>query len=504
MTGAIFRCVCGLDLPLVEDAEIACTRCGTVHRPQAATGSPAETAVLAENGSPRAPGRPGSAAAGDGLMGQTFDHFRILNKLGEGGVGTVYRALDTSLERQVALKVLNEEGDPAALEAFVHEARAQARLSHPGIATIYYIGRRAQTPYFAMEYVPGESLDVRVARGPLPPSEVVRIGLQAVRSLREASEQGITHRDIKPGNFILSRSGTLKLTDFGLSKTERGGLQITGSRAITGTPHYIAPEQARGESTDLRTDIYSLGAMLYHLAYGRPPFEADGFLNVISRHLGSPLEFPDPPPADLPAGFPSLIARMMQKEPRFRFQDYRSLERALHELLPELQVAASIFRRAIAMALEAVALVTLVLIASGVFSLLQNGLSRDKELFAWVYRTAGGLALLALLLCQLLRGRTPGKEFARLRIAAIRGGRPGRGALAARWCFQWLPLFAPGLSFLLVDLLGRALVGPLLLAVGAFWIVDCGWALTGRRRRTLHDLATGTWVLEDMRGPDPA
>lgn len=150
-------------------------------------------------------------------------------------MGTVYRAVDTSLEREVAVKVLNEEGESWALEAFVHEARAQARVNHPGIATIHSIGRHGEIPYFAMEYVPGESLETRVNRGPLPPGEVIRIGLQAVKALREANRQGITHRDIKPGNFLRTPAGQIKLTDFGLSKSDRGGLHLTGTHMIVGT-----------------------------------------------------------------------------------------------------------------------------------------------------------------------------------------------------------------------------------------------------------------------------
>jgi uncharacterized RDD family membrane protein YckC len=500
----LFHCVCGEDLPLAGDREIVCSRCHRHHHPQAMKPSMVETVVLGGNGGKRAAGPPPSAGSPT-LVGQTFDHFRILDHLGQGGVGTVYRAVDTSLERYVALKVLNEEGDPEALEAFVHEARAQARLNHPGIATIYYVGRRGETPYFAMEYVPGESLDVRLDRGPLPAGEVIRIGIQAVRALREASAQGITHRDIKPGNFILSRSGTLKLTDFGLSKTERGGLELTGRHCITGTPNYIAPEQARGETTDLRTDIYSLGAMLYHLAYGKPPFDGENFMGVIAKHLASPLEFPREPPADIPAGFSALIGGMMAKDPAERFQDYDALEKALGELLPELLVVASVVRRAVATLLEVVGLVLLVALATGTFSmvlqLVFHEMGRNAAVFAATRDSAMGLGLLALFVSQLLRGRTQGKEFARLKIASIRGGRPGRLYLGARWLFQWLPFLAFLLWSVLPKGMGRM---DFLGLVLAFWLADHLWALTNRRRRTLHDLATGTWVLEDTRGPDPA
>lgn len=496
--GSLFRCVCGSDIPLRDGQEITCPACGRRHKPQAMRQALLETVVL-EKG--EAVARAAAAAAErPSLTGQSLDHFKVLEKLGQGGVGTVYRALDTSLERYVALKVLNEEGDPQALEAFVHEARAQARLNHPGIATIYYIGRRGDIPYFAMEYVPGEGLDARVERGPLPAGEVIRTGLQAVRALREANSHGITHRDIKPGNFIRSRTGQIKLTDFGLAKTERGGLHLTGERSITGTPYYIAPEQARGESTDLRADIYSLGAMLYHLAYGKPPFEAENFVSVISRHLGSPLEFPAEPPPDIPAGFAEVVSRMMAKDPAGRFQDYDALEAALRQLLPEWQVMATLYRRGLTMAIEWALKVAVVALVLGAYALLAVVLSQSDKSPPIVLETAVAAVLLGSFVIQLLNGRSPGKQFSRLRIASIHGGASTLRMLALRWLLQWVIWVALLVSLVLADVAlpwaPVASKGVLIIAAG-FFLVDHLWALTNRRRRTLHDVLSGTWVLED-------
>ena len=233
------HCPCGAEVPPPAKAGALCPRCAFESSQAVVDASLSETAelprsvpmaVVSSGEAGPSEGAAAAKAAGlevDGgsppgqerssLVGQRLDHFQVMEELGRGGVGTVYRALDTSLDREVALKVLNVEGNPQALEAFVHEARAQARLNHPGIATIHYIGRRGPTPYFAMEYVAGESLESRVGRGPVAAGEVIRIGIQAVQALREANSRGITHRDIKPGNFILSKSGTVKLTDFGLS-----------------------------------------------------------------------------------------------------------------------------------------------------------------------------------------------------------------------------------------------------------------------------------------------
>jgi len=239
--------------------------------------------------------------------------------------------------------------------------------------------------------------------------------------------------------------------------------------------------------------------MLYHLAYARPPFEADNFVSVISRHLGAPLEFPEDSSADIPAGFPDLIRRMMAKDPADRFQDYSSLESALRELLPELQVVPSVFRRATATGIEIAGLGALVSLVTGVVHLI--AISQGGKAGTLGTQIATGAGLLALFSSQVTRGRTQGKEFARLRIANLRGGRPLRPVLALRWCLQWLPALALWLAFSAPRLPG---IAPLVLALVSFWMVDHLWALWNRRRRTLHDIICGTWVLEEVRGLDPA
>ncbi len=510
---ALLRCVCGGEIPLRGSEEISCPSCGRRHVPRAMREAMLETVVLAAGpappksaAAPREASSNGQSLSGQCLSGQCLDHFQILEELGRGGIGTVYRALDKSLERYVAVKVLNGEADDWALEAFVHEARAQARLNHHGIATIYYIGRHGATPYFAMEYVQGKDLEHCIRGGPLPAGELIRIGIQAVRALREASAHGITHRDIKPGNFIQTPSGAIKLTDFGLSKTERGGLTLTGKRTITGTVYYIAPEQARGEKTDHRADIYSLGAMLYHLAFGKPPFEGDNFVAVIAKHASEPVRFPEPLPADLPAGFTALIEKMMAKDPAGRFGDYDSLERQMRQLLPESQVVATIARRMVTLALELVASALLAGLGDVVLTISREIVSDESApienatarlVSAWIF-------LATLLSLQLWRGRTPGKEFSHLRIAGIDGCNPGRGRLALRFVFQWLPLVYLGLSpvwgFVFA---GRKASNVSLLAVFLLFLVDHFSAYTNRRRRTLHDLIAGTWVLEERLGPVP-
>jgi len=503
-TSALFRCVCGTDVPIREDSRapaVSCLKCGRSHRLATHDGlSAAETVVVARSAGEKGLDGNGAAGTRPSLAGRVIDHFELIEELGRGGMGTVYRALDRSLERYVAIKILDSEearDQHDLIEAFTHEARTQARMNHPGITTIYYIGRFEEMTYFAMEIVSGSNLESRARGGPLPFREVVDAGIQVVQALKEAKERGVIHRDIKPGNLILSSSGRIKVTDFGLSKTEKGGLQITGSRHITGTPYYIAPEQAKGEATDFRTDIYSLGATLYHLAYGRPPFEGDNFMTVISKHLTEPLRFPASPPEDVPPGFPYVLERMLAKKPEERFQSYEELEKALRELRPETLVLAALSRRAVASFLDHGAMFILGLALSSL--LIVPALSIGQAEHATPM--ALSVAALGYVTYQALTGTTLGKLFGKLRIARVDGRPVRRWQLAVRGCFQYLnpvswslPLLTDGTAYSWPTwLLSTYLLGAL-----GFSIVDAVWVFTNRNRRTLHDLILKTWVLDQV------
>ncbi len=511
--GALYRCVCGTDVPFREGETVVCPSCRRKHRhaPGKELGA-ADTLILSSRRTDTSWETPavgtdtsvitaqGTGGDRPNLVGQVLDHFEVLEELGRGGMGTVYRALDRSLERYVALKVLNSEEaleKKDLVEAFTHEARTQARMNHPGITTIYYIGKFREMTYFAMEIVPGQNLESRMKDGHLPFREVISAGVQVVQALKEAKERGVIHRDIKPGNMILSSSGRVKITDFGLSKTEKGGLQITGARHITGTPYYIAPEQARGETTDFRADIYSLGATLYHLAYGMPPFEGEHFMAVISKHLSEPLKFPDSPPRDVPPGFPLVLERMMAKKPEERFQSYEELEQALLELRPEAQRVAALGRRAVAAFLDYAA----VSIVAGFIVGLFTFLSESEHLSSAFQMQAYGAAGLVCVLDQALRGTTMGKTFGKLRIARLDGRPIERWRLFVRGLFQFLPLIASGLSGLGNALglgLRRGIGSYVVLSVVLFIAADFLWAARNRNKRTLHDLILGTWVLDKV------
>ncbi len=510
-TEALYHCVCGEEFPIEGPEIVTCSGCGRACRPGKDGGRSSETVSLPLGSSTRTvfdeDREAGSADTvhawnpperSPSLTGRDLDHFEILEEIGHGGMGTVYRALDRSLERFVAVKVISSEDicrDRDHLDAFVHEARAQARINHPGIVTIYYIGHLDEKPYFAMELLTGTNLEQRVRRDPLPFAEVIDIGLQVVSALREANARGVVHRDIKPANVLLADSGRVKVTDFGLSKTEKGGVRITGTHTVTGTPYYLAPEQARGESTNFRTDIYSLGATLYHLAYGRPPFDGENFMAVISKHLGDALTFPTSPPEDIPPGFRSVVDRMMAKLPKDRFQSYEELEDAIEGLKPEHQISAAPLRRMVASGIDYFVFLVLYVLAHAAVPLADRWVRLPETLAVWLFW--GFLAAAAAY--QVIAGTSLGKVFGHLRIAHI-AGRPVPGLiLAVRFVFQFLPVIWLA-TRTLQNNLGIQFQQPyqdifIYFAV-LFPAVDFVWSLTNRRHRSLHDYLLRTRVLE--------
>jgi hypothetical protein len=266
--------------------------------------------------------------------GQQLGHFRVDKPLGAGGMGEVYLATDLALDRPVAIKVLPADlaRDPTRRDRMIREARAQARVVHPNVAHIYFIGEEAGRLYFAMEYVAGKTLAERIADGPLKADEALSVIRSAALGLREAHRSGFTHRDVKPSNLMTDGHGVIKVLDFGLAAG--GGAASDGPVAQTslaGTPLYMAPEQGRGDAVDHRADIYALGATLYHLVSGAPPFQADTAEKLLSLHASGER------PA-LPRGkhsrtevtaLDSLLARMMAPRPEDRFASYDDLLRAL-------------------------------------------------------------------------------------------------------------------------------------------------------------------------------
>ncbi|MGH2524492.1 MAG: protein kinase domain-containing protein, partial [Anaerolineales bacterium] len=268
------------------------------------------------------------------MIGQTVSHYRVLEKLGGGGMGVVYKAEDLKLGRQVALKFLPEgvARDETAVERFKREARAASALDHPNICTIYEIGEHDGQPFIAMQYLEGETLKQRIgAQRALPVEEVARLGMQVAEALEAAHSKGIVHRDIKPANIFITSRGQVKVLDFGLAKLVHAAGDITATASLTqtgaapGTLPYMAPEQLRGQEVDGRADIYALGCGLYEMATGQRPFRADLGSQLIDDILHKLPAAPGRLTPELPQELERLILKCLEKDAESRYQSAKEL-----------------------------------------------------------------------------------------------------------------------------------------------------------------------------------
>ena len=312
--------------------------------------------------------------------------YRIDQLIGAGGMGEVYKARDTRLDRTVAIKILPETlaADPQFRERFDREARAISQLTHPHICTLYDVGEQQGTAFLVMEYLEGETLADRLTKGALPVEQVSRYAIQIADALDKAHRKGIAHRDLKPGNIMLTKAGA-KLLDFGLAKLKHGaapaaarsGLPtaddaITAEGTILGTLHYMSPEQVEGKETDARADIFAFGAVVYEMATGKRAFEGKSQASVMAKILEH-----DPPPMSslqpmTPPALDRVVKRCLAKDPDDRWQTARDLEVQLKWIaeggsqpaIPAATVARRKVKERLAWAVAAVAIVIAAVVAS--------------------------------------------------------------------------------------------------------------------------------------------
>jgi eukaryotic-like serine/threonine-protein kinase len=288
------------------------------------------------------------------LVATQLAHYRIIEKLGTGGMGEVFLAQDTKLERRVAIKLLPAKSldDLHARKRLLREAKAAATLDHPNICSIYEVNDSGDSPFIVMQYVEGKTLFSKLQEAPLPPEEVIDVGIQIAEALAEAHERGVIHRDIKPQNVIITPRGQAKVLDFGLARIAQTAevdaeaktdTQLTGEGYIVGTVAYMSPEQLRAMPIDARSDLFSLGATLYECATGKPAFTGNSKIEISSKVLQVEPRKPSHLNPGIPRGLEQIILKAMAKDPDARYQSATEMLEDLKRLRSSLSSVTAVF-----------------------------------------------------------------------------------------------------------------------------------------------------------------
>ena len=434
-------------------------------------------------------------------------HFRVVGRLGRGGMGDVFRALDESLQRYVAIKLLRpiraeDDSRDEALNRLLEEARAQARVNHPGVVHIYYVSPDPERPFLAMELVTGGSLVDRMRDGPLPYDETVKIALQIASALSHAARFDVVHGDIKPGNILITEEGKVKLGDFGLARRLSSRRQAPHA-ALTGTPNYIAPEITHGAMPDHRGDMYALGVMFFELTFGRRPYSVDSgsLRDALEAHRSAPVEFPESWPLDLPEGWRNVLERLLAKAPEDRYPTYDELIADLKRLQPVAMPTAGRVSRALAWAVDLflAGTATTLLMAPYHFFVSQGLVPDTRVLTGLLTGLTGIIVMLAVAWLQSAWKTTAGKAMFQLRIVDRHGLSPSEIPLALRALFQVLPIWADDVLGMFTAM-GAGQFGVFATAaVLAVPAVDAAFAVVRGDGRSVHDLIFMTRVVLNVR-----
>jgi serine/threonine protein kinase len=281
------------------------------------------------------------------MTGLVIGNYRIIDRLGDGGQGKVYRALDTMVEREVAIKALRPEiaRVPETLERFRTEAVTLAKLNHPAIAQLYTFFRDGDDFYMVMEYIPGRTLESIVQEhGPMPPQRAVSIALSILEAVGFAHAMGICHRDLKPANIMITPDGRVKVMDFGIAQV-LGGQKLTREGRVVGTVEYLAPERIRGNPPDNRADLYSLGIVLFEMLTGKLPFAAASEYELMLAQVHNRPPLPSEFGVDVDPGLIQVLTTALEKDPDARYPDAESFAAALRAVGPATHVALPQVRR---------------------------------------------------------------------------------------------------------------------------------------------------------------
>ena len=513
ITSLAYRCVCGITFVLSEETKNICPNCGRGYGPKALEASQEITAVFSGgNASGSSIRPPASGPELEDLSGSRLGHFLLIHQLGRGGMGAVYEAIDESLQRHVAIKLLSElesQGNEQYRDKLIREARAQARVSHPGVVHIYYVGVDQNRPYFAMELIRGSSLAEYLKSQKLSFADTVSVGIQVASALSVAADFDIVHGDIKPSNMLIAGPGLIKLSDFGLA--QRISKRSEDESTIAGTPNYISPEAVQGQPIDIRSDMYSLGVSLFELTFGRTPYPSTGssVMQKLKAHTEAPVVFPEPWPSELPEAWKAILQKLLAKKPGDRYPNYPQLIEELYTVLPSTIPRAAHAPRLLAYLIDfTVFLVPQLLIAIPahlVFSkMLDFGFTYRMILSHFLVRavTTGVSALLVfgMMVWQAGWKTTVGKMIFQIRIVDRHGLTPSRWTLMARYLLQF-PLaitFPLGHAF---SAFGLGILDVWIDVIAMLFMNANGVSiLMSADGRGIHDRILGTKVVIDDKG----
>ena len=261
--------------------------------------------------------------------GEVLGDYKIIERIGAGGMGVVYKALNMPLDRTVALKILPwtlKGGDPIYRERFSREAKAAAKVRHPNVVIVFRTGRIGEHSFIESEFVEGQNLRILIEQeGRLPPDDAVLILRDAAEGLAAVHQNGLVHRDVKPGNILIDADGKAKIADFGLVRAEGDDSSLTVLGGVLGSPYYMSPEQCEGKTVDLRSDIYSLGVTFYHMLTGAPPFCAGTALAILRQHIDQEIPSASTIVTGLPDWACTILERMLAKKPEDRYENCQQL-----------------------------------------------------------------------------------------------------------------------------------------------------------------------------------
>lgn len=487
------QCVCGEAFDAGPSATVRCPNC---ERPA--------PAVDAQNSIALQRTIIGDVVEDDGDLdnfpvgrNDALDHFTVLELIGAGGMGAVFRARDESLQRFVALKVIrggNQADDRR--HRLIHEARAQARVSHPNIVHIYYVGLHNNCPFFAMELVNGKSLGALASERTLAFAEIIDVAQQTTDALRHSANMGVIHGDVKPANIILQQDTVVKLSDFGLAGTAGASGVDSTQTGPAGTLNYMAPEVAAGQAADEQSDMFSLGVMLYELTFGELPEQStSNSLQVqLEERKKVKLRIPKNWPKDRPEGWKKFLQKILQTDRNQRFSSYAELSEELDSWDAANVQPAGRFQRACSF-LADMATAGIFAGLTGLVGLLPGLLSDSKE-----GNSGGPLLWLVLAVTVWIHVRwkkSPGKKLMQLKITDLFGLKPTDWKLVAKsvgtYMFFWIGAIIALTDKALKLTLGQGLSDTsvfetaLLLAVTVLFVVNTLWLVISKRGQSAVD-----------------